>query len=145
MDQAAPRTRPGFRKRFSAIEALVSVQQRAQVLKSVRLRLLTKYRALSSRGLGLAIRRQSNGPVFALEAHVEVDGAACRSEGAITRTPACLWGFYGSRTEKSNDRWVAIFSLLPRALAKVMEIDELSRRVAALEAEAQHKAPCLGG
>lgn len=29
MDQAAPRTRPGFRRGFSAIEALVSVQKRA--------------------------------------------------------------------------------------------------------------------
>ncbi|MGH8657601.1 MAG: hypothetical protein ACREV4_03710 [Gammaproteobacteria bacterium] len=31
MDMAAPRARPGFRKGFSAIEALVSVQKRAQL------------------------------------------------------------------------------------------------------------------
>lgn len=31
MDVAAPRSRPGFRKGFSAIEALVSVQKRAQL------------------------------------------------------------------------------------------------------------------
>ena len=32
------------------------------MLKWVRSRLVTKYRGLSSRGLGVAMRRQSNGP-----------------------------------------------------------------------------------
>lgn len=31
MDVAVPRTRPGFRKAFSAIDRLVSVQKRAQL------------------------------------------------------------------------------------------------------------------